>query len=259
MTCKDPPEPPRPEPLLSKAQKKEDTTYLHTSPKDTPCEIRKRTKVLEEQLPDEYHKVTYAARQSRSQSPQWGIAEQDLDTQWIQKLPMQHTNFTRNSGISTKVSRSRRKSKIIHTYNSLEFEYTCEDLQWNRSTSTPYRLEPHGIAERTPNIVKERTSSFFCCNADSMNSGGQNLRNVIAIHGMSKIFYHRGKLRMNCVLKKSSVVRSYPSDQKSNIIRFQRTIRRHAINLASKYSQASARVMLSMRRKLERRLTRSRR
>ena len=173
---------------------------------------------------------------------------------------MQNTNFTRNSEISTKISRSRRKPKVIHTYNSLEFEYTCEDLQRNHSTSTPYRLEPHGIAERTPNIVKERTSSFFCCNADLMNSGGQNLRNVVAIHGMSKIFYLKGKLHMNCVLKKSSVVRSYPSDQKSNIIRVRRTIRRqHAINLASKYSQASARVMLNMRRKLERRLTRSRR
>ena len=51
-----------------------------------------------------------------------------------------------------------RKPKVIYTDNSLEFGKACEDLSWNHCTSTPFRSETNGIAERAVRRVKEGTS-----------------------------------------------------------------------------------------------------
>ena len=51
--------------------------------------------------------------------------------------------------------------KVIHTDNSLEFGKACEDLSWNHCTSTPYRSETNGIAERAVRRVKEGTSAVL--------------------------------------------------------------------------------------------------
>ena len=49
----------------------------------------------------------------------------------------------------------------MYTDNSLEFGKACEDLQWNHCTSTLYRRETTGTAERAVRRVKERTSSIL--------------------------------------------------------------------------------------------------
>ena len=76
------------------------------------------------------------------------------------------------------------------------------------------------IGRRQTELQKEqqgewtRVLHLFHCSQDSMNSGGQNLRNVAAIYAMSKISYHMGKLRNNGVLKINSVSQSYYSEHK---------------------------------------------
>ena len=52
-----------------------------------------------------------------------------------------------------------RKSKVIHTHNSLEFGKACEHLSWNNCTSTPHKSEINGIGERAVRRIKERTAA----------------------------------------------------------------------------------------------------
>ena len=54
-----------------------------------------------------------------------------------------------------------RKPKVIYTDNSWEFGKSCEELSWNRCTSTPHRSETSGIAERAVGRVKEVTSAVL--------------------------------------------------------------------------------------------------
>ena len=54
-----------------------------------------------------------------------------------------------------------RKPKVICTDNSPEFGKACEDLSWNRCTSTPHRSETDGIAERAVRRIKEGTSAVL--------------------------------------------------------------------------------------------------
>ena len=57
---------------------------------------------------------------------------------------------------------SRRKNpKVFLSDKSLEFGKHCEDLSWNHRTSTPYRFETNGIAERAVRRVEEGTSAVF--------------------------------------------------------------------------------------------------
>ena len=92
---------------------------------------------------------------------------------------------------------------------------------------------------------QKRSLHLLYCSADSMNSGEQNLwtcylRNV-------QDLLSDGKVQMNGALKNNSVGQSYHSEQKSNTIQDQRTIKRGSINLASKYSQTFLWAMLYMR------------
>ena len=54
-----------------------------------------------------------------------------------------------------------RKPKVIYTDNSLEFGKSCEELSWNRCTSTLHRSETNWIAERAVRRVKEGTSAVL--------------------------------------------------------------------------------------------------
>ena len=47
----------------------------------------------------------------------------------------------------------------VYTENSKEFIKAFEELQWPHDTSTPYRSETHGVAERAVRRVKEGTAS----------------------------------------------------------------------------------------------------
>ena len=99
------------------------------------------------------HKVLSESCEFRN-NHRYAVVAQDLATQWIQLYPCK-----------TKLHRKHRslhkflEPEVIYTDNSLEFGQACEDLSWNRCTSTPHRSETHGIAERAVHRVKEGTSA----------------------------------------------------------------------------------------------------
>ena len=84
------------------------------------------------------------------------------------------------------------KPRVTYTDNSLEFGRSCEDLTWNHCTSTPYRSETNGIAERAVRRVKEGTL-LYCCNQAWMKNGGRIPWNVTAICEIFKISCLTGK------------------------------------------------------------------
>ena len=52
------------------------------------------------------------------------------------------------------------KPRVFYTDNSLEFGKACEDLSWNRYTSTHHRFETNGVAERAVRRI-EGTSAVL--------------------------------------------------------------------------------------------------
>ena len=76
-------------------------------------------------------------------------------------VSVQKQDFTRNPEKLQKFLEPERKPKVIYTDNSLEFRKACEDLSWNRCTSTPHRSNTNGIAERAVRRVKEGTSALL--------------------------------------------------------------------------------------------------
>ena len=108
---------------------------------------------------------------SRPQSPKrqlrirnnhrYAVVVQDLATQWIQSFPCKTKNSQETHRSLQKFLEPERKPKVIYTDNSLEFGEACEDLSWNHCTSTPYRSETNGIAERAVRRVKEGTAAVL--------------------------------------------------------------------------------------------------
>ena len=94
--------------------------------------------------------------------------------------------------------RAKQKlQKVIYTDNSLDFGKSCEDLSWNRCTSTPHRSETNGIAERAVRRVKDGTSAVLLQSglneswwADSMECYTY-LRNVADLLSVGKTPYER--------------------------------------------------------------------
>ena len=76
-------------------------------------------------------------------------------------ISVQNKNFSRNTKDLQKFLEPNGKPKVIYTDNSLEFGKDCEDLSWDRCTSTPHRSETNGIAERAVRRVKEGTSAVL--------------------------------------------------------------------------------------------------
>ena len=111
-----------------------------------------------------------------------------------------------------------RKPKVIYTDNSLEFGKSCEDLSWNHCTSTPYRSETHGIAERAVRRVKEGTSAVLLPSgldenwwADSMECFSY-LRNVTDFLSDGKTPYERlfGQTFKGPIIPFGSLVEYHP-------------------------------------------------
>ena len=86
---------------------------------------------------------------------------QDLATQWLQSYPCKSTSSQETQKSPLKFLEPNRKPEVIYTGNSLEFGKSCEELSWNRCTSTPHRSGTNGIAERAVRRVKERTSAVL--------------------------------------------------------------------------------------------------
>ena len=108
--------------------------------------------------------------------------------------PCKNKNSQETEKSPRKFPEPSRKPRVIFTDNSLEFGKCCEDLSWNHRTSTLYRSETNGIAERAVRRAKEETSAVFC-NLDRTISGGRIPWNAVAICEMSKTSWQKGKLR----------------------------------------------------------------
>ena len=106
------------------------------------------------------HKVLSEGCESRN-NHRYAVVVQDLATQWIQSYPCKTKSLQETQRSLQKFLEPNRKPKVIHTYNSLEFDKACEDLSWNHCTSTPQRSETNGIAERAVRRVKEGTSAVL--------------------------------------------------------------------------------------------------
>ena len=111
-----------------------------------------------------------------------------------------------------------RKPKVIYTDNSLEFGKACEDLSWNRCTSTPRRSETNEISERAVRRVKEGTSAVLLHSgldenwwADSMECYTY-LRNVQDLLSDGKTPYDRrfGKPFKGPIIPFGSLVEYFP-------------------------------------------------
>ena len=89
------------------------------------------------------------------------VVVQDLATQWIESYPCKTQTSQDTQKSSQKFLEPTRKTKVIHTDNSLECGKSCEELSWNHCTSTPHRPETYGIAERAVRRVKEGTSAVL--------------------------------------------------------------------------------------------------
>ena len=106
------------------------------------------------------HKVLSEGCESRN-NHRYAVVVQDLATQWIQAYPCKNKTSQETQRSLQKFLEPKRKPKVIHTDNSLEFGKACEDLSWNHCTSTPHRSETNGIAERAVRRVKEGTSAVL--------------------------------------------------------------------------------------------------
>ena len=122
--------------------------------KDRNCEICKRTKstkapcrkrtgdaVLRAETSGDLatadHKVFNEGGESLN-NHRYVVVAQDLATQWIQSYPRKTKTSQATEKSLQKFLEPSEKPKVIDTYNSLEFGEACEDLLWNRCTSTPH-------------------------------------------------------------------------------------------------------------------------
>ena len=146
-------------------------------PKDRNCEISQRTKIRRApcrrriggavpraenfgDLITADHKVLSGGCESRN-NHRYAVVVQDLATQLIQSYPCKTKTSQETGGSLQKILEPDRKPKVIYTDNSLDFGKACEDLSWNRCTSTAHRSETNGIAERAVRRVKEGTSAVL--------------------------------------------------------------------------------------------------
>ena len=141
----------------------------------------------------------------------------------------------RNRETSTKVCRTRRKSKgCIHRQFS-GIRRTCKDAQWNHSTSSLSRPETNGIAERAVRRVAAVSSS------------------ILLPYGLDEQWWAES---VDCchLQRPTSFVRQENSTCTArvrtfqwNILRFQRKTRRGSISPTRELYQESLWVMLVRR------------
>ena len=167
------------------------------------------------------HKVLTEGCESRN-NRRYAVVVQDLATQWIQSCPCTTKTSQETQRSLQKFLEPERKPKVIYTDNSLEFGKACEDLSWNRCTSTPHRSETNDIAERAVRRVKEGTSAVLLqsgldenWSADSMECFTY-LRNIQDLLSDGKTPYERrfGKLFKGPIIPFGSLVEYYPISAK---------------------------------------------
>ena len=102
------------------------------------------------------HKILNEGSESQN-NHRYAVVVQDLATQWIQSYPCENKNSQETEKSLRKILEPSQKPKVIYTDNSLEFGKSSEELTWNHRTSTPYRSETNGIAQRAVRRVKQGT------------------------------------------------------------------------------------------------------
>ena len=103
------------------------------------------------------HKVLNEGFESQN-NHRYVVVVQDLASQWILSYLCKTKTSKETVKSLQKFLESSQKAKVIFTDNSLEFGISFEELSWNHRTSTPYRSETNGLAERAVRRVKEGTS-----------------------------------------------------------------------------------------------------
>ena len=83
------------------------------------------------------------------------VVVEDLATHWLKAVPCKNTTSQETMKRLPKFLESKARPKVSYAENSQDFCTACEDLQWNRCTSTPHRSESHGTAEWTVRSVKK--------------------------------------------------------------------------------------------------------
>ena len=156
-------------------------------------------------------------------------------------LFVQTKNFSGDGQEFTKVSRAVwKKPKVIYMDNSLEFGKSCEDLSWNHRTSTPYRSETNGIAERAARRVKEGTSAVLLQSGLDQTNGGLIPWNALAICEMSKTSWQMGKLLTQGDSENHAKAQWFLLVQWLNIIRFLPETSQRSTNVVRKCYQEYA-------------------
>ena len=128
---------------------------------------------LEEIAAEDHSYVATAAERTRRENT-WVLVlnssgpKKDLATQWIQSYPCKTKRSQETQRSLQKFLEPTRKHKVIYTANSQEFGKSCEDLSWNHCTSTPYRSETNGVAERESG-AQNQGRDF--CRTDAVRSG----------------------------------------------------------------------------------------
>ena len=213
------------------------SVYTHF-PEDRNCEICQRTKITRApcrrrncgvvpraenfgDLITADHKFLSEGCESRN-NHRYAIVVQDLATQWVQSYPCKTKTSQETQRSLQKFLEADRVPKVIYTDNSLEFGKACEDLSWNHCTSTPYRSETHGIAERAVRRVKEGTSAVLFQSGlhESWWAGSMEcytyLRNVTDLLSDEKTPYERrfGQPFKGPIIPVGSLVEYYPTTSK---------------------------------------------
>ena len=141
------------------------------------------------------HKILSKGSQSRDNHRD-AVVVQDLATQWLRSYPCKTKTSQETQKNLVNFLEPTRKPKVIYTDDSLEFGKSCEEVSWNHCTSTPYRSETNGIAERAVRRVKGTSAVLLHCSPVWVTNGARTLWNVTAICAMFRIFCLIGRHHM---------------------------------------------------------------
>ena len=177
------------------------------------------------------HKVLSEGCESRN-NHRYAVVVQDLGSQWIQSYPCKTKTSQETQRSLQKFLVPTRKPKVIYTNNSLEFGEACEDLSWNHCTSTPYRPETNGTAERAVRRVKEGTSAVLFRSGRKMVGRFHGMLYLSAKH--SRISCLMGRLHTKGVLENLSKDQSFRLVHWLSLTLSLRKTRQKSINLERK-------------------------
>ena len=82
----------------------------------------------------------------------------DRYTRWLQGYASKSKNHQESMKAFRRFVGPQMTPDHVYTDNSKELEKALEELNWLHDTSTPYRSQTNGVAERAVRIVKEGTS-----------------------------------------------------------------------------------------------------